>query len=393
MKKIISNISWLFALLAMVTLGFTACETDDESNPTLDLSHVEEGFTLNLPANATNNTYDLINAESVALTCSQPDYGGFPVVVRYYVQVSLKPDLSDSTELATSYTTAAMSVVATELNNAIVELYQTENPDTDYPNEARTVYIRLRAVIADTNDSSLGETYSNIITLPSVLASYKAPEASFEEQLYVVGSSIQTAWTSWKVVPPVYGLEGNYYTMIYVPDGGSFKWGTYEQDWRGYDRIRKFNDEAGAGLSTNDDGNIVVAKGGWYVLHFAAEIVGSSVQYDLNVYPGAAYIIGAAEGGAWSDSDANCLMTAPADNTGEWESPAFVGSGELRAYIKVPGLDWWRTEFTLYNGSLFWRNANIVDNWAADVGSAYSVQVTAGQKLYVNFDMNTGEVR
>lgn len=392
MKKIISNISWLFALLAVVTLGFTACDTDDDSNPTLDLSHVDEGFVLNVPANATNNTYDLVNAESVELTCSQPNYGGFPVVVRYYVQVAIEADFSAYKELSTPYTTAKMSVDAGELNDAIVELYQDANPDTDYPATPRAVYIKLRAVIDNTD--GMGETYSNMITLPSVLASYQAPEAKFEEQLYVVGSSIQDAWTSWKVVPPVYGLDGNYYTLIYVPAGGSFKWGTAEEDWRGYGRIREFNDVAGAGLSNSDegnDGNIVVANGGWYVLHFVGEIVGSSIQYDLNVYPGAAYVIGNATGD-WTDGNAASLMTAPADQTGEWESPAFTAGGELRAYVKVPGIDWWRTEFTLYNGSVFWRNDNIVDSWT-EIGSDYSVQVSAGQKLYVNFDMNTGEVR
>ena len=389
MKKTISNISWLFALLAVVTLGFAACSTDNDSNPTIDLSHVDEGFVLNVPANATNNTYDLVNAESLELTCSQPNYGGIPLAVRYYVQVSLESDFSTYTELSTSYTTADMSVDATELNNAIVELYQGANPDTDYPNEARVVYVKLRAVIDGTD--GMGETYSNQISL-TVLASYKAPEASFEEQLYVCGSSIQEAWTTWKVVPPVYGVDGNYYTMIYVPDGGSFKWGTYEQEWRGYDRIRTFNDEAGAGMGTDDDGNIVISNAGWYVLHFVGEIVGSSVQYDLNIYTGQAGVIGNAwDGGSWTEG--NDMMTAPADASGEWESPVADGSGELRAYIKVGTFDWWRTEFTLYNGSLFWRLVDIADNWETNVGSAYSVQVATGQKLYVNFDTNTGYVQ
>ena len=133
MKKRICNISWLFALLAMVTLGFTACETDNDSNPTLDLSHVGEGFTLNTPANAQNNTYDLANAKSVELTCSQPNYGGMPLMVRYYVQVSLTEDFASYKELATSYTTAKMAVNAREINDAMVELFQEANPDTDYP--------------------------------------------------------------------------------------------------------------------------------------------------------------------------------------------------------------------------------------------------------------------
>ena len=74
-------------------------------------------------------------------------------------------------------------------------------------------------------------------------------------------------------------------------------------------------------------------------------------------------------------------------------SPAFVGGGELRAYILVPGLDWWRTEFTLYKGNLFFRNVDIPSNWAESMGAGYSVQGAEGQKLYVDFNFNTGEVK
>lgn len=390
MKKRICNISWLFALLAVVTLGFTACDTDTDSNPTLDLSHVGEGFTLNTPANAQNNTYDLANAKSVELTCSQPNYGGMPLMVRYYVQVSLTEDFASSKELATSYPTARMAVDAREINDAMVELFQEANPDTDYPATPRPLYIKLRAVIDGTDN--MGETYSNVITLPSVLASYQAPEATFETQLYVVGQAIGEAWSTWKPVPQIYDMPGCYYTVVYVPEGTGFKWGAYEQDWRGYDRIRNWDDVAGADVSASSDGNIVFANGGWYTLFFEAEIVGSSVQYDLHILPAEVYVIGNSMGGNWNVADPTLALQAPADQTGDWLSPAFTGSGELRAYVNVSGYDWWRTEFTLHNGEVYWRDVNIIDSWS-ELGSDYAVQVSPGQCLYVNFDSNTGEVR
>lgn len=390
MKKRICNISWLFALLAVVTLGFTACDTDTDSNPTLDLSHVGEGFTLNTPANAQNNTYDLANAKSVELTCSQPNYGGMPLMVRYYVQVSLTEDFASSKELATSYPTARMAVDAREINDAMVELFQEANPDTDYPATPRPLYIKLRAVIDGTDN--MGETYSNVITLPSVLASYQAPEATFETQLYVVGQAIGEAWSTWKPVPQIYDMPGCYYTVVYVPEGTGFKWGAYEQDWCGYDRIRNWDDVAGADVSASSDGNIVFANGGWYTLFFEAEIVGSSVQYDLHILPAEVYVIGNSMGGNWNVADPTLALQAPADQTGDWVSPAFTGSGELRAYVNVPGYDWWRTEFTLHNGEVYWRDVNIIDSWS-ELGSDYAVQVSPGQCLYVNFDSNTGEVR
>ena len=390
MKKRICNISWLLALLAVVTLGFTACDTDTDSNPTLDLSHVGEGFTLNTPANAQNNTYDLANATSLELTCSQPNYGGMPLMVRYYVQVSLTEDFASFKELATSYTTAKMAVDAREINDAMVELFQEANPDTDYPATPRPLYIKLRAVIDGTDN--MGETYSNVITLPSVLASYQAPEATFETQLYVVGQAIGEAWSTWKPVPQIYDMPGCYYTVVYVPEGTGFKWGAYEQDWRGYDRIRNWDDVAGADVSASSDGNIVFANGGWYTLFFEAEIVGSSVQYDLHILPAEVYVIGNSMGGNWNVADPTLALQAPADQTGDWVSPAFTGSGELRAYVNVPGYDWWRTEFTLHNGEVYWRDVNIIDSWS-ELGSDYAVQVSPGQCLYVNFDSNTGEVR
>lgn len=390
MKKRICNISWLLALLAVVTLGFTACETDTDSNPTLDLSHVDEGFPLNVPANAENNTYDLANATSLELTCSQPNYGGMPLMVRYYVQVSLTEDFASYKELATSYTTAKMAVDAREINDAMVELFQEANPDTDYPATPRPLYIKLRAVIDGTDN--MGETYSNVITLPSVLASYQAPEATFETQLYVVGQAIGEAWSTWKPVPQIYDMPGCYYTVVYVPEGTGFKWGAYEQDWRGYDRIRNWDDVAGADVSASSDGNIVFANGGWYTLFFEAEIVGSSVQYDLHILPAEVYVIGNSMGGNWNVADPTLALQAPADQTGDWVSPAFTGSGELRAYVNVPGYDWWRTEFTLHNGEVYWRDVNIIDSWS-ELGSDYAVQVSPGQCLYVNFDSNTGEVR
>lgn len=408
MKKKIFNIGWLFAIAAIASFGFTSCDEDRDSNPTLDLSHVAEGFVLNTPANAANNTYDLASAETVALTCSQPNYGGVPYATRYYVQVSDNPAfLNDTTvdhkELPTSYTTAKMAVDASELNNAVVELFQKANPDTDYPNNVKPIYIRLRAALDGT--SGMGQTYSNIITLPKTLATYVAPAAELPTQLYVVGASIGTAWTTWQVAPQVYGVSGNYYTIVYVPAGGQLKWGTFENDWRGYNRLRTIKDEAQAEISESTDGNsnITFKNAGWYSLLFTGEIVGKSVQYDLTVYPGKVYVIGNACDN-WGDADASLACTAPADQTGQWISPAFKQAGELRAYIKVGTYKWWRTEFTLYKGTtVYYRDFDIPSSWAQGAREKavpakpdpdnYSIQCSAGQRLYVSFDTGTGEVK
>lgn len=396
MKNIIKSLFAPVLVLALSPL-FTACDSDIDSNPTLQ---EPTSFVLNTPANAENNTYDLANADYVNLTCSQPDYGGFPLSTTYNVQVSIdnkfaNPDTAVSNtaaykELATTYTTAKLPVDASEINDAVVTLYQEANNGAEYPStEKRSVYMRLRANITGTQR---GNCLSNTISLPNVLATYKAPAITLPTQLFVVGSSIGEPWSTWKALAPVYGMDGEFYTMIYCPANASFKWGTYKNDWRGYSAIKTVKDDASAGLSTNGDGNVVVSKAGWYVVYFVSKIIGKEIQYTLNFEPGAAYIIGNATG-SWTDADPAWAMTAPADASSQWVSPAFSSAEEMRAYIKVPGRDWWRTEFTLYKGGLYFRTVNIPSNWATDVGSDYSVSVTAGQKLYVDFDKNTGEVK
>jgi hypothetical protein len=374
----------------VLPLLFAACSEDRDSNPTLDLSHASDQFTLNMPGNATNNTYDLINAENLLLTCNQPNYGGVPYVTRYYTQVALaEGDFAAGTfkQLASTSTDASnIAVPASELNDAIVNLFKEANPDAAFQSVPRSVAIRLRAIMDATEK---GETFSNIITLPNVLATYITPPATLPTQIFVVGSSIQEAWSSWKPMTPVYGLSGEFFTMVYFPAGGEFKWGLENGDWRGYDRIKTIEDNADAGISEGDGGNIKVANGGWYVFHFTCDIVDNAQQFTLKVEPGVAGIIGACTGDDWSETT---TFTTPTDNS-IWVSPAFTGGGEMRAYVKVPGFDWWRTEFTLYKGNVYWRTVDIPSNWAENVGTDYSVSVTAGQKLYVDFDNMTGEVK
>ncbi len=370
---------------------FTACEKDVESNPILDISHAVDGFVLNVPANAENNVYDLASAQNVELTTNQPNYGGVPYVTRYYVQVAIdEAFLNDTTvahkELLGSYTSAKMKVDATELNDSIVKLFQEANPDTDYPETERPVYIRLRAVIDNTNS---GLAYSNIITLPHVLATYVAPPAKLPTELFVIGGDIQEGWSSWKPMAPVYGVEGNFYTMVHLSANGEFKWGTYNGDWRGYDRIKEIINRTDAEVSEGDMSNIKVSKEGWYVLLFNAEVVGSSVQYTLTIANGEAYVCGNPTG-IWGVDEKFAMKP---NKDGIWVSPAFPNGGELRAFISVPGFDWWRTEFTLFKGDLYWRTVDIPNNWAENVGAAYSVACESGQKLYVDFNYNTGEVK
>ena len=382
----------------VLPLLFTSCDDDRDSNPTLDLSHLAEGFVVNTPALAENNTYDLYNAKNLVLTCSQPNYGEVPYPVKYYAQVSIDPAfVSDPTvthkELATyAENPSSLDFDAYEANKAVVSLFRAANPDANLPDEM-PIYIRLRAVIGGTLDQTLGETYSNVITLPSVKATI--PDAKFTDNLFLIGSSIQKPWESWKPIPQVEGLDGNYYGIIYVPAGGEFKFATEINDELGYNQIKEIVDEAGAGTSAGDNQKIKVANAGWYTLHFKGTISKDkkNIDWTLTVYKTQVCLIGACIGQSdWGFAD-DTALTPPDDPNGEWVSPAFTASTELRVSVKVGSINWYSTEFTVHKGDVFWRMKNMPNNWAETMGSDYSVTTTPGKKLYVNFDTNKAEVK
>lgn len=388
MKKIYKSL--LFAMVACLPF-LTSCKDDNGSNPTI---WIPASFELNEPEFAANNVYDLPSATTLNLTTSQPNYGGWPAAVTYAVQISLDGTDDSWNELKTTYTSTKIGISTAELNAAVLDMYRKAHEDAD-PEGVMPLYFRLRAFLADSG-AHYGEVFSNAIQV-NVL-SYDTPsEVTMPTAVYVCGNSIAEAWSTWKPVAPVYGKEGRFYTMIYNNADG-FKWGYKENDWFGYDKITEFDNQVpDLEITAASDGNIVFSKAGWYVLEFICKIVGNDVQVKLVVAPGAAGVIGNSIGN-WD----GILMDVPAGKT-EWTFSDFTASGELRAYIVVPGEDWWRTEFTLYSGTtVYYRDFDIPSDWASGAAEKadppkpdpenYSQQVGPGKTLKVNFDNNTGSI-
>ena len=381
MKKIFYSL----LMLAAVGVGLTSCDEDRDNNPTFNPG--SGTFVLNTPGFAANNVYDLETADYVMLTTSQPDYG-FPLPTTYTVFAGI--DENKMEPLSTTSTSVEIKVPASELNELI--LAQAGDADLSAP---IPVYFYLTAHV--TGNDTLGFSKSNTIVLPKVLAYVPVVEITLPEKVHIVGSfPASDGWANFVPLAPAFSQDGFYYGVVYMPAGAEFKINP-DAGWKGNDKgygQLTINDKANAGISSadesNDAANIKVANEGWYNFVVNAKISNGAVQYTVNVNPAKVYVIGAAAGGEWSLQDA-WAFTAPAD-AGEWVSPAFTGSGELRLFIDC-GIDWWKTEFTIKtDGSLFYRNVDIPANWAENVGADYSCQVNSGQKAYINFTAGTGRV-
>ncbi|MDR0938482.1 MAG: SusE domain-containing protein [Mediterranea sp.] len=379
MKKINT---WLIASLSVFGLTLAGCETDNGSNPILQKP---TSFVLNTPANAATNVYDLANSSVVYVTCSQPNYG-FPASTIYSVQAALSPTFNENnyTTLATTSTSARVPINALELNDAILEMWPAANPGVEMPDAPIPVWIRLQAQI--TGGDGLGLIKSNVIELSQVLVIKDAP-LTMPTEMYLLNPA-----GTWVRMGQVSGAD-DFYAIAYLPTDAGFKFGVKSGEAAlGTISIATDGD---SGAAVADDGtggqHVQAATAGWYIVTIKPSIVDNAYQFELGFYPPNVYVIGNSMGN-W-DEDVN-KFTVPADGTGSFVSPAMTAAGELRMYARIGSRAWYTTEFTLYNGTIFYRDQyNIASNWATDLGAAYSVEGAAGQKVTLDFTAGTGSVQ
>ena len=380
MKKLI-----YILLLAVVAVGFVSCEEDRDSNPIWN-EDAAKTFVLNMPAVAVNNVLDLEGSDNVVFTTSQPDYG-FPVSTVYTTWVSL--DGAEYVALPTTSTSAVISIPAKEINEALLGLLG----DGDV-SEPMPVKVKLTAALFA--DPEMGKAESNVIELPKVKVYVPKVEVTLPTKMHIVGGfAASEGWSKFVALAPAYSQEGMFYGVVYLAEGDEFKINP-DAGWKGNDmgtgQITLDGDIA-ATCENGDKGNNLKmgSASGWYNVIVKAKIANGAVQYTMSMIEAKVYIIGAAFGGVWEKSD-DALFTAPATANGEWVSPAFTGSGELRMFIDC-GIDWWKTEFTLDgDNNIFYRTMDIPSNWAENVGAAYSKQVNPDGHVYLNFTAGTGRM-
>ena len=377
------KLRYLSVALVAGSLLFAACDEDRDSNPSMNGEEEYASFVLNTPGVAANNTYDLQNSESLVLTTSQPNYG-FTASTVYTVWVSLNGE--DYTALSTTYTTAQMAVSASEINSAILDM--AGDMDLTAP---ITLYVKLTANIYG---QEIGQSESNSIELKNVQAYVPVVEVTLPTELYIVGSfAASDGWNTFVPLHQGYSQDGFFYGIVYMAEGDEFKINP-DAGWKSRDMgYGQLTSESDFLVSAGDDAssNIKCTKAGWYNVICKAKIANGSLQYTLQLIDAKVYVVGACNGGEWSMLD-DFLFTAPADASGEWVSPAFAAGGEVRMAIDC-GIDWWKTEFTLYNGEIFYRNCDIPNNWNDDLGADYSVTGNAGGHVYLDFTKGTGSYK
>ena len=271
------------ALLLMGALVmFTSCSDDRDSNPVLQQPST---FVLNTPAYAAQ-AIDLKNSQTVNLTWSQPDYGGFPVAAEYTVEVSPTNEwtIPYSAEVADEsgetqcnyyafdniFSSCNAEISAADLAKALVVVCNYQ--ENEIPAE-QEVYARVKA-----NTNGAEEIVSNVVKF--LVSPYYIELKPADPVLwYMVGNCIgSNDWDNGSgsvgtgLIPllpmPDADVDNNGNTMLvyagYFPEGGQFKFVKIPGNW---DIQMNYTNLEGDSPVTDEDGdnhNIGIPEAGYY---------------------------------------------------------------------------------------------------------------------------------
>ena len=385
MKNILKSTLMLVTGLALLT----ACESDRDSNPTVQAPTTE--LRLYTPAMA-NALVDLAYSKSIELVCAQqPDYG-FPARTTYVVEMSTHQDMSGSVEIAEDIT-PQLTLDAALIASTLTTMKTDDGLDESAFPMTLPVYFRVRSFMSETSTNKPvpgTEKVSNVVALNNVLLAYSLPPVEIPENLYIVGNFGGWSWDNALSMVQCYDGPNVFWHMVYIDESG-IKLNT-AKDWDGNDRgfagINVSGDLAGK-IKASSDGNIASTEPGWYLMIATLSVAGRDVVYDVQFNRPEVWLIGELTGG-WDELMGE-PFTVPTTADGDFVSPAFSKSvpgddsgGCVRAYVKIPGFDWWKSEFMVFNQKIVYR---------AMGGDQDRVGGAAGQSLYLNFSTDTGDIK
>ena len=384
MKNIIKS-----ALLVVMSLTLmTACSDDNDSNPTIQ-SPTE--FKLNTPA-LVNTPIDLANSSKIMLTCSQPNYG-YTASVQYTVQVATDENMTDAVELSETSSSAKVAIDAASLASALTNIYvEKGKTEADFPMDVKA-YFRLKANIVTSNGNVVEgtEILSNVVSLNKIHLLFSLPPVNLPSHVYTVGNFCDWKWDNCFDMVQVYGTDNTFWRLVYIDDSGikfnsAAEWNGSEVGYAGITVSGDCKDDI-----IDKDGNIASSKPGWYLVIVTTSVVNREIHYDVQFNKPTIWLIGPAAGSTdYAEEAEGWSFTVPTTKDGDFVSPAFAGSvpggdGDgVRMYVKIPGHDWWHSEFVVLSDKIAYR---------ATGGDQDRVAGSAGQKVYLNFSKGTGEIK
>ena len=241
------------------------------------------------------------------------------------------------------------------------------------------------------------EIFSNWITLQNVHLLYSLAPVTTPEAMCVAGNFNGNSWDTALDMVQVYDGANIFWHLVYIDDKGI----QLNQEHTAGDFVVGYADiNVGGDLADEIiDANGMIASNnpGWYLVIATTSVSGRKVVYDVQFNRPEVWMMGPITPlGSWSELEDGCMFSVPDGPNEEFISPEFAASvpgGEgdgVRAYVKIPGFDWWKSEFMVYDGVIEYRGMGPDQNDASSFG--YRVAGKKGQRMYFNFTTEQGKI-
>lgn len=245
----------------------------------------------------------------------------------------------------------------------------------------------IKTHIANVN---LKTVYGKEIVIRVIREGNEHQPVTSPESLYIVGDFCGWDWAKSLKMVQCYGEANVFWHMVYINESGIMF--NVEQAWCGeeigYIGMNSISGDLAYEI-INRDGKIASSNPGWYLMIVTCKVVGRDILYDVKFNKPEVWLMGyVTPNQNWSEMEEGCVFDVPTTVDGEFVSPVFANdtpaNSGVRAYVKVPGYEWWKTEFMVFDGVIVYRGMGDMQDCVAGF---------AGQKLYLNFNDETGEIK
>ena len=207
--------------------------------------------------------------------------------------------------------------------------------------------------------------------------------AKLPEKMYMTGSPYNWDWTLATELIPVHSHDGNFWGVYYLNANDMLKFNS-ARDWNG----DQFGAESSAAIGYGDyatgESDITIANSGFYLVWVQCSLSADkkSVINRFVLAEPVPYLVGACAPGGWDDICSNAAKFTLDNNV--YKSPAFANDGELRMCILLDGVEWWQSEFMIFDGQIVYRGAD---------KDQERINGVAGQIATLDFINNTGTIQ
>ena len=197
-------------------------------------------------------------------------------------------------------------------------------------------------------------------------------ESTLPTEMYAIGNDFGNwAWDAESVVTmnAVHSHPGAFWAIRYMTTTTEFKF-CAKREWNG--DFCKLGTNTGFETPNNNK----VAADGLYMIY--VDLTNDFIV----VEPAKVYGMGDVYGGWDKGVEANLFALE-----GQTLTSTTPNAGNIRMYAAAPAgsdADWWQMEFNVFDGKIVYR---------ADGGDQAAVAVTAGQKVTLNFNAETGSIQ